>query len=194
MNIFLILSIFLLPIFLLLKRRGKRSSHNIPPGSLGLPIIGQSLGLLRAMKANTAEKWLEERARKYGPISKLSLFGKPTVFIYGQAANKFVFTSDSSTLTNQQPQSIKMILGDRSLLELGGEDHKRVRDARVLLKARVFKAVCREDRWRGQEPPSIALGREAESYCKCWLGFVNLNQVNALIIFCYYVIITILWS
>lgn len=131
MNIFLILSIFLLPIFLLLKRRGKRSSHNIPPGSLGLPIIGQSLGLLRAMKANTAEKWLEERARKYGPISKLSLFGKPTVFIYGQAANKFVFTSDSSTLTNQQPQSIKMILGDRSLLELGGEDHKRVRDALV---------------------------------------------------------------
>lgn len=42
-----------------------------------------------------------------------------------------MFTSDSSTLTNQQPQSIKMILGDRSLLELGGEDHKRVRDALV---------------------------------------------------------------
>ncbi|KAJ0102859.1 hypothetical protein Patl1_04231 [Pistacia atlantica] len=83
------------------------------------------------MKTNTAEKWLEERIRKYGPISKLSLFGKPTVFICGQAANKFVFTSDNSTISNQQNKSTRMILGDRCLLELSGEDHKRVRDALV---------------------------------------------------------------
>ncbi|XP_057461095.1 beta-amyrin 28-monooxygenase-like [Actinidia eriantha] len=49
------------------------------------------------MKANTTEKWLEERVKKYGPISKLSLFGNTAVFIYGQAANKLVFTSDGRT-------------------------------------------------------------------------------------------------
>ena len=93
--------------------------------------IGQSLGLLRAMRANTAENWLEQRIKKYGPISKLSLFGKPTIFIYGPAANKFVFTSDSTTLSNQQTQSSRTILGDRNILELSGEDHKRVRGALV---------------------------------------------------------------
>ncbi|PHU13034.1 hypothetical protein BC332_19964 [Capsicum chinense] len=131
MNI-IIVTIFLvlLPVFLLLVRR-RGASKRVPPGSLGFPIIGQSLGMLRAMRANTAEKWLEERVQKYGPISKLNLFGKPTVFIYGQAANKFVFTSDDSVLTNQQPQSVKMILGDRCLGELNSEDHKRVRDALV---------------------------------------------------------------
>lgn len=128
MNIVITISLFLLPVFFLLVRR-TRSSKRVPPGSLGFPIIGQSLGMLRAMRANTAEKWLEERVQKYGPISKLSLFGKPTVFIYGQAANKFVFNSDCSVLTNQQPQSVKMILGNRCLLELNGEDHKRVRHA-----------------------------------------------------------------
>ncbi|KDP39106.1 hypothetical protein JCGZ_00863 [Jatropha curcas] len=81
------------------------------------------------MRANTAEKWIEKRIQKYGPISKLSLFGKPTVFMYGQAANKFVFTSDSSTLSNSQTQSVKMILGEKCLLELSGKDHKRVREA-----------------------------------------------------------------
>ncbi|XP_031249452.1 cytochrome P450 716B1-like [Pistacia vera] len=129
MSALLIFFIFLLPAFILLTRR--RSSKRLPPGPLGIPIIGQSLGLLGAMKTNTAEKWLEERIRKYGPISKLSLFGKPTVFICGQAANKFVFTSDNSTISNQQTKSTRMILGDRCLLELSGEDHKRVRDALV---------------------------------------------------------------
>jgi len=97
------------------------------------------------MKANTAEKWLDERVQKYGPISKLSLFGKPTVFIYGQAANKFLFTSDGSVLTSKQPQSLKMILGDRCLLEMNDEDHKRVRDALVsFLKPDSLKRYVRK--------------------------------------------------
>jgi cytochrome P450 len=130
MNIFLAIFLFLVPIFLLLTR-GRRSSKRVPPGSLGIPLLGQSLGFLRAMRANTAEKWLEERIRKYGPISKLSLFGKPTVFVYGQAANKFVFSSDSSTIGYQQNQSLRKILGKRNIFELSVEDHKSVRGALV---------------------------------------------------------------
>ena len=127
MSVLLAILLILIPILLLLRRR--KPSKRFPPGSLGIPIIGQSLGLLRAMRANNAEKWVEERIRKYGPISKLSLFGKPTVLIHGQAANKLIFSNNGSTIANQQTQSIKMILGDRNLLELSGEDHKRVRSA-----------------------------------------------------------------
>lgn len=134
MTICLLLCLFLLPIFLLfIHKRRRRSSKKIPPGSLGIPVVGQSLSFLWAMRANTAEKWISGRARKYGPISKLSLFGKPTVFInQGQAANKLVFTSDGTKLSNQQTDSIRMILGDRSLLQLSGEDHKRIRKALAL--------------------------------------------------------------
>ncbi|XP_061984535.1 cytochrome P450 716B1-like [Populus nigra] len=128
MNTLFIVLTLLISIFLLLTK-GRRSPKRVPPGSLGIPIVGHSLHLLRAMRANTAEKWLQQRIQKYGPISKLSLFGKPTVFIHGKDANKFVFTSDSSTLSNSQPQSVKKLLGDRCLLELSGQDHKRVRDA-----------------------------------------------------------------
>lgn len=122
--------LFLLPILLLLVRR-RSSAKRVPPGSLGLPIIGQSISLLRAMRANTAEQWLQERVRKYGPVSKLSLFGKPAVFIFGPAAHKLIFGSDANTVSNQQAKSNQMILGDRNLLELMGEDHKRVRGALV---------------------------------------------------------------
>ena len=73
----------------------KEGSFRFTGNSLNRPY---SLQLQRAMRANTAEKWFQRRGQKYGPISKLSLFGKPTVLIYGQAENKFIFTSDSITL------------------------------------------------------------------------------------------------
>lgn len=82
------------------------------------------------MRANTAEKWLQQRITKYGPISKLSLFGNPTVFISGQAANKFVFTS-TDKLSSQQNHSSRKILGEQNIFELSPEDHKRVRGAIV---------------------------------------------------------------
>ena len=119
----------LIPIFFLLTK-GRRSSKRLPPGSLGIPLIGQSLSLLGARRANTAEKWLQQRITKYGPISKLSLFGNPKVFISGQAANKFVFTS-TDKLSSQQNQSSRKILGEQNIFELSPEDHKRVRGAIV---------------------------------------------------------------
>ncbi|KAL0399236.1 UNVERIFIED_CONTAM: cytochrome [Sesamum radiatum] len=112
-------------------RRRRLPLKRLPPGSLGIPVIGQSLGFLWAMRANTAEKWIADRAKRYGPISKMSLLGKPTVFIHGQAANKLVFTSDDSKMSNHQTESMKRILGDRSLVELSGEEHMRVRKALV---------------------------------------------------------------
>ncbi|KAF5730560.1 hypothetical protein HS088_TW19G00151 [Tripterygium wilfordii] len=127
MDTLLYIFLFLVSIFIFLI--SKRSSKRCPPGSRGLPFMGQSLGLLRAMKNNTTEKWLEDRVRKYGPVSKLSLFGKPAVFIYGQAANKLVFAGEGSTTGYHQPKSMIKIMGESSLLGLSGQDHKRVRHA-----------------------------------------------------------------
>ena len=126
--LFLLSLILLLPIYLI-HSTTRKSPKNTPPGSFGIPFIGQSLSLLWAMRANTADEWIASRARRYGAVSKLSLFGTPTVFIYGQAANRFLFSGDGGKLSNQQTDSVRMVLGDRCLLELVGEDHKRIRNA-----------------------------------------------------------------
>ncbi|KAK2974796.1 hypothetical protein RJ640_005580, partial [Escallonia rubra] len=127
----------LLPVFLL---RARRATKRLPPGSMGLPVIGQSLSLLKALRANTGDEWFQDRIRKYGPISKLSLFGTPSIFLHGQAANKFIYTCDGNKLANKQPKSISRLIGERSIIELSGEDHKRIRAALVsFLKPEVLK-------------------------------------------------------
>ncbi|XP_047336308.1 beta-amyrin 28-monooxygenase-like [Impatiens glandulifera] len=134
MNLLMISTVFLsilLPIILFLINKKSHENHHtkVPPGSLGLPVVGQSLNLLWAMKSNTDHKWISDRVNKYGAVSKLGLFGKPTVFIHGQAANKFLFTSKGDHLGSGQTDSFKTIMGERNILELSGEDHKRVRGA-----------------------------------------------------------------
>jgi cytochrome P450 len=60
-------------------------------------------------------------------VSTLSLFGAPTVFVTGAAANKLVFGSDA--LAPKQPRCLPLILGRRNILELAGDDYRRVRGA-----------------------------------------------------------------
>ncbi|KAK1680136.1 hypothetical protein QYE76_040984 [Lolium multiflorum] len=108
-------------------RAKKPCPANLPPGSLGLPVIGQSLALLRAMRGDGGSRWIRERIDRYGPVSKLSLFGTPTVLLAGPAANKFMFFN--SALSTQQPRSVQRILGEKSILYLHGAEHRRVRGA-----------------------------------------------------------------
>ncbi|VAH51486.1 unnamed protein product [Triticum turgidum subsp. durum] len=148
----------------LLARAKKARPANLPPGSLGLPFIGQSLGLLRAMRGDGGSRWIQARIDRYGRVSKLSLFGTPTVLLAGPAANKFMFFSGA--LSTRQPRSVQRILGENSILDLHGADHRRVRGALLeflrpdMLKAyvgRIDGEVRRhlEENWAGRATVTV---------------------------------------
>ncbi|CAK7351125.1 unnamed protein product [Dovyalis caffra] len=70
----------------------------------------------------------------------MSILGTPTVFLHGQAANKFFFTCDSNILSNKQPSPTRRICGERNILELSGHEHKRLRGALLsFLKPEVLR-------------------------------------------------------
>ncbi|KAF5186778.1 Cytochrome p450, partial [Thalictrum thalictroides] len=86
------------------------------------------------------------------------------VFIHGQAANKFVFTSN--TLNNQQPPSVQRLLGKKTLVEVSDEDYKRIRGALIaFLKPEVLKQYVGnmdgevkkhfEMHWQGKETVTV---------------------------------------
>nr|CAD1841076.1 unnamed protein product [Ananas comosus var. bracteatus] len=125
-TVLILLFLSSLPLFYLLVKQ-KPPKKKLPPGPFGFPVIGQSLSLFRALRTNTGEQWLEQKVRKFGPVLKLSLFGHPTVFLAGQAANKLVFGND--TLTPRQTRSFTSIMGRQTMREMIGDDHRRVRAA-----------------------------------------------------------------
>ncbi|XP_022683298.1 taxoid 7-beta-hydroxylase-like [Setaria italica] len=103
----------------------KRTPRPLPPaGSIGLPVVGQTLSFLRALRANTAEEWLRRRAAAYGPVSRLSLFGCPTAHVVGPAANKFLFAS--AAVTSKSSESMARMVGRRTIRDVLGDEHRRV--------------------------------------------------------------------
>ncbi|XP_071702082.1 taxadiene 5-alpha hydroxylase-like isoform X2 [Rutidosis leptorrhynchoides] len=127
-------------ISVLIVYRATKKSRKLPPGSLGLPLIGQSLDFVKALKAGRVEDWFDERKAKHGPVWKARLLGYPTVVLYGTTANKLIYTDESNAFSTKLPPSIRKIVGPKNIKELSSEDHKRVRAAMVsFLKLDVLK-------------------------------------------------------
>ncbi|CAI8597041.1 unnamed protein product [Vicia faba] len=90
-------------VFLLKKILSKCQTKNVPKGSLGYPIIGETLGFLRAKRQDKGYEWMQERVSKYGSIFKTSLMGSPTGFIIGHQGNKFVLGSSDDVISSKKP-------------------------------------------------------------------------------------------
>jgi cytochrome P450 len=93
----------------------------LPPGSLGLPVIGDTLNFLQDTQ------FAKKRHQQYGPIFKTSIFGQPTVFVCGQEASLFVLSNENKYFVASFPPSTKALLGQLSLLMQTGANHQNRR-------------------------------------------------------------------
>ena len=89
----------------------------LPPGNLGLPVIGETVGFIRDAD------FTEKRYQKYGSIFKTSIFANPTVVMIGAEANRFLFTNDNKHFSNQWPRSTRILLGSAALSIQTGAEH-----------------------------------------------------------------------
>ncbi|ELS00074.1 cytochrome P450 [Gloeocapsa sp. PCC 73106] len=92
-------------------------SPSLPPGNLGLPVIGETLSFLR--DSNFSSRRLE----KYGKVFKTSILGKKTVIMTGAKANQFLFKHENKYVQATWPKSTKILLGPSSLSVQSGEFH-----------------------------------------------------------------------
>ncbi len=98
------------------------ASHPLPPGSLGLPFLGETLSFV--FDPDFADK----RHQKYGPIFKTQILGRPTVVMVGPEANRFILSSDMHRFSWRDgwPDTFKELLGESLFLQ-DGDQHRRNR-------------------------------------------------------------------
>lgn len=100
---------------------------NIPPGSMGLPLIGHTREFLQPHSAMSTGTFMENRQLRFGKVFKCHLFGHPTVVSCDSAFNKFILHNEGKLFEASYPSSTCTIFGKWSMLVLGGDLHKQMR-------------------------------------------------------------------
>ncbi|XP_059443683.1 beta-amyrin 28-monooxygenase-like [Corylus avellana] len=96
--------VLLLSIFAFTPR--SKGSRNLPPGSFGWPIMGETLEFL----FGKPEKFVFERMNKYSPdIFKTKILGEETAVICGPSGHKFLFSNEQKLFTAFRPHSMQKI-------------------------------------------------------------------------------------
>ncbi|KAI3699425.1 hypothetical protein L2E82_43734 [Cichorium intybus] len=131
LEFFLYVSLLISTLFLLLnllKRRTLNTSTlNLPPGNMGWPFIGETIGYLKPYSATTIGAFMEQHISRFGKIYKSNLFGEPTIVSVDPGLNRYILQNEGRLFECSYPRSIGGILGKWSMLVLVGDMHRDMR-------------------------------------------------------------------
>ncbi|KAK8270576.1 hypothetical protein V6Z12_D11G206800 [Gossypium hirsutum] len=130
--------------FILIKRKQRR--YNLPPGNMGWPFLGESIGYLRPYSATSVGEFMHQHISRYGNIYKSNLFGEKTIVSADAGLNKFILQNEGRLFECSYPRSIGGILGKWSMLVLVGDMHRdmRIISLNFLSNARLRTHLLRE--------------------------------------------------
>ncbi|KAE9606707.1 hypothetical protein Lal_00026216 [Lupinus albus] len=117
----------LLLIFILFKRKQTKPKLNLPPGKMGWPFIGETIGYLKPYSATTIGEFMDQHIARYGKIYKSKLFGEPAIVSADAGLNRFILQNEGKLFECSYPRSIGGILGKWSMLVLVGDMHRDMR-------------------------------------------------------------------
>lgn len=124
-SLYLVFFVVLLAIILIAHRSSRCRRLRLPPGSLGLPFVGETLQLISAYKTENPEPFIDDRVRRFGSLFKTHIFGEPTVFSVDPETNRFILQNEGKLFECSYPGSISNLLGKHSLLLMMGNLHKK---------------------------------------------------------------------
>ncbi|XP_039840751.1 cytochrome P450 87A3-like [Panicum virgatum] len=108
-------------------RRRRRCELTLPPGSMGLPLLGESLEFFARIPSLEVLPFFKRRLERYGPVFKTNLVGKDMIVSLDPEVNSYVLRQDNRAFQIWYPESLKRIFG--AVLEVTSSEslHKRKR-------------------------------------------------------------------
>ncbi|KAK4481510.1 hypothetical protein RD792_012411 [Penstemon davidsonii] len=105
------------------KKKKHENKAKLPPGSMGLPYIGETLQLY----SQDPNFFFSDRQRRYGEIFKTSILGCPSVMLASPEAARFVLINQAHLFKPTYPKSKETLIGPSALFFHQGDYHMRIR-------------------------------------------------------------------
>ncbi|XP_077212432.1 cytochrome P450 90D2-like isoform X2 [Tasmannia lanceolata] len=107
--------------------RIRRSGRDpLPPGTLGWPLIGETLEFIACAYSPRPESFMDKRRVMYGKVFKSHIFGSPTIVSIDAEVSRFVLQSDAKNFVPFYPKSLTELMGNSSILLINGSLQRRV--------------------------------------------------------------------
>ncbi len=96
----------------------------LPPGDLGLPLIGETIPF-----AQDPAQFVAERRAKYGDVFCTHIIGAKTIFLTDKDALRWIFANEGQVVENLWNRATRDLLGEHCVALLTGEEHRHRRQA-----------------------------------------------------------------
>ncbi|XP_006647678.2 cytochrome P450 87A3-like [Oryza brachyantha] len=101
-----------------------RANGRLPPGSLGLPLLGETLQFFAPNPTCDISPFVKERINRYGSIFKTSVVGRPVVVTADPELNYYVFQQEGKLFESWYPDTFTEIFGRDNVGSLHGFMYK----------------------------------------------------------------------
>lgn len=105
-----------------MRKETKTTLPSLPPGNLGLPLLGEIADLIR-----DPQNFPKKRHEKFGSIFKTSLLGQPTIYVHGIDNCRFILNNENKYFQNNMLPSMKTLIGTSAVTTQIGDIHKNRR-------------------------------------------------------------------
>ncbi|KAL6897297.1 hypothetical protein ACP4OV_006993 [Aristida adscensionis] len=99
----------------------------LPPGSMGLPLIGETFQILKRSYSFDIPDYFKLRMKRYGLLFKSSFVGQPVVFCMDPEVSRFIFQQEDKLFRSWYPETLNRIVGKKTFSIAYGDVHKHAR-------------------------------------------------------------------
>ncbi|KAL6848332.1 hypothetical protein ACP4OV_021626 [Aristida adscensionis] len=136
--------------------RNPKVNGRLPPGSLGLPLLGETMQFFAPNPTCDVSPFVKDRVKRYGAIFKTSIVGRPVVVSADPELNYYVFQQEGKLFESWYPDTFTEIFGRDNVGSLHGFVYKYLKN----LVLRVY----------GQENLRAVLLADADRACRASLA------------------------
>ncbi|QHO10841.1 hypothetical protein HN51_068728 [Arachis hypogaea] len=126
--LYLVALIIILPTFLAYRWKNPTCNGRLPPGSMGLPLVGETLQFFSPNTSDDISPFIKHRIKRYGSIFKTNLVGRPVVVSTDPDLNYFIFQQEGQVFQSWYPDTFTEIFGRQNVGSLHGFMYKYLKN------------------------------------------------------------------